>query len=122
MVRLYVEGALHLGADRDRFSAALENSASRRNQRAVIIGPARARQPEQTQPRGNAPLGVGVDKDMPMIESAQQSEVSRHQHAVAEHVARHIADSDHGDLAVLDIAPELAEMALDELPGAAGGN
>src|SRR5260370_42160240 len=59
---------------------------------------------------------------MPMIESAQQSEVPRHQHAVAEHVARHIADADDSDLAALDIAPELAEMALDEFPGAAGGN
>src|SRR5260370_18441630 len=73
---------------------------------------------------GDAALGsrFGVDKDMAMIESAQQSEVPRHQDAVAEHVARHVADADDGDLAALDIAPELAEMALDEFPGAAGGN
>ncbi len=124
MVRLDVEGALHLGADRDGFGAALENAAARRNQRAVIVGPARARQPEQPQPLGKASLGIrlGVDKDMPVIEGGEQSEVSRHQHAVAEHVARHVADADDGDLAALDVAPELAEMALDEFPGAAGGD
>src|SRR5260370_18380757 len=124
MVRSDVEGALHLGADWDRFGAALETAAAGRNQRAVIVGPVRPGQAEQTLPLGEAALGirVGVDKDMPMIESAQQSEVPRHQHAVAEHVARHVADADEGDLAAFDIAPQLAEMALDEFPGAAGGN
>src|ERR1700730_2552344 len=59
---------------------------------------------------------------MPVIEGGEQSEMPRHQHAVAEHVAGHVADADYGDFAALDIAPELAEMALDELPGSARGN
>src|SRR6202030_3266184 len=81
-------------------------------------------QPQQTQPLGKAPFGIrlGIDKDMPVIEGGEQSEVPRHQHAVAEHVAGHVADADHGDFAAFNIAPELAEMALDELPGSARGN
>ena len=124
MVRLDLEAALHLGADWDGFGAALENAAARRNHRAVIVGPARPRQPEQTLPLCEATLdiGVGVDKDMPVIEGGAQPQVSRHQHAVAEHVARHVADADDADLAALDIPPELAEVALDQLPGAAGGD
>src|SRR5262249_30529882 len=56
---------------------------------------------------------------MQVIESAEQSQVARHQHTVAEHVARHVADSDQAQFTLLDVAPELAEMPLDELPGAA---
>src|SRR4051812_47062290 len=58
---------------------------------------------------------------MPVIEGGEQSEVSRHQHAVAEHVAGHVADADDGDFAALDVSSELPKMALDQLPGAAGG-
>src|SRR5271155_3117261 len=59
---------------------------------------------------------------MPVIEGGEKSEVSRHQHPVAEHVTRHVTDTDYCDLAALDISPELAEMAFHELPGAAGGD
>src|SRR6266481_2650595 len=59
---------------------------------------------------------------MAVIEGPQQPEVARHQHAVAEHVPGHVADADYRHLAGLDVAPELAEMALDELPGAAGSD
>ena len=47
---------------------------------------------------------------------------SRQQHAVAEHVARHVADADHGERLGLDVDAHLAEVALDRLPGAAGGD
>ena len=118
MVRLDLEAALHLGADWDGFGAALENAAARRNHRAVIVGPARPRQPEQTLPLCEATLdiGVGVDKDMPVIEGGAQPQVSRHQHAVPEHVARHVADSDDGEVLALDVVAQLAEVALDRLP------
>ena len=62
-----------LDENNEGLGAALENAAPWRNQSPVIIGPARSRQPEQTQPLGETALGigVGVDKDMPVIEGAQ---------------------------------------------------
>ena len=46
----------------------------------------------------------------------------RQQHAIAEHVAGHVADADNGESLVLDVAAQLAEMALDRFPGAARGD
>ncbi len=56
---------------------------------------------------------------MQMIEGADQLDVGREQHAVAEDVARHVADADDGEVSGLDVGAELAEMPLDQLPGAA---
>ncbi len=53
-----------------------------------------------------------------MVERADQLDVPREQHPVAEHVAGHIADSDDRGLRALDVGAELAEMALDRLPRA----
>ncbi len=39
--------------------------------------------------------------------------------AVAEDVARHVADADAGEVLRLDVGPKLAEMPLDQLPRAA---
>ena len=47
---------------------------------------------------------------------------SRQQHAVAEHVARHVADTDHAERLALDVDIHLAEVALDALPGATRGD
>ena len=57
-----------------------------------------------------------------MVEGADQPDVAGEQHAVAEHVAGHVADSDNGEVGGLDVGPELAEVALDRLPGAARGD
>ncbi len=43
-------------------------------------------------------------------------------HAVAEHVARHVADARDRDRLGLVVDVDLAEVALDRLPGAAGGD
>ena len=40
------------------------------------------------------------------------------EHAVAEHVARHVPDADHGEVLVLDVLAELPEVAAHRLPGA----
>src|SRR3989475_3523839 len=45
--------------------------------------------------------------------------MAREQHAVAEHVARHVADPGHREVARLRIHAELAEVALYRFPGAA---
>jgi hypothetical protein len=54
--------------------------------------------------------------------AAEQTRLLRQQHAVAEDVARHVADADAGEGARLDVAAELAEVALHRLPGALGGD
>ena len=59
---------------------------------------------------------------MTMIECRQQTDVPRQQHSVAEHVAGHIADADDGEVLLLNVDADLAEMALDALPGAAGSD
>ena len=60
---------------------------------------------------------------MQMIEGRQHLEVTRQQHAVAEHVAGHVADADHGDIvAGLDVLAHFPEMAFDRLPGTARGD
>ena len=41
---------------------------------------------------------------------------SLEQHAVAEHVAAHVADADDGEGVGLDVDAELAEVALDATP------
>ena len=57
-----------------------------------------------------------------MVEGRQQTDLFRQQHAVAEHVARHVAAADDGEGLGLDVLAELAEVALHRLPGAAGGD
>ena len=57
-----------------------------------------------------------------MVERRDQLERFRQQHAVAEHVARHVAATDHLDRVRLDVDPSLQEMALDRDPRALGGD
>ena len=47
---------------------------------------------------------------------------ARQQHAVAEHVARHVADAGDGEVGRLRVDAHLAEVALDRLPRAARGD
>ena len=54
--------------------------------------------------------------------AADQPDVLAQQHAVAEHVAGHVADADAGEVLLLAVAAERAEVALDRLPGAARGD
>ena len=49
---------------------------------------------------------------MHVVEGGDQLGVLRAQQAVAEDVARHIADADTGEIGSLDVATELAKMAL----------
>src|ERR1700759_5087392 len=67
-------------------------------------------------------IGVGVNKDVAMIERADQTQMPRHQHAIAKDVARHVSDTDDGHIVRLDVASELAEMAFDEFPSPARGD
>ena len=67
-------------------------------------------------------IGSGVDEDVAVVEGGEELDRARPQHAVAEDVARHVADADDGERRALDVGPELAEMPLHRFPGAAGGD
>src|SRR5690606_1748901 len=94
------------------------------DQRGVVIGPARARQPEQALALGvrTCRVRVRVDEDVPVVERGDQADVPGEQHAVAEHVAGHVADAHAGEVLRLGVVPQGAEVALDRLPGAASGD
>ena len=57
-----------------------------------------------------------------MVERGDELDRALAQHAVAEHVARHVADAGHGERRLADIDVELAEMTLHRFPGAARGD
>ncbi len=59
---------------------------------------------------------------MAVVEGGQQPDVGRQQHAVAEHVAAHVADTDDAEVLGLRVVAEAAEVALHALPGAARGD
>ena len=54
-----------------------------------------------------------------MVEGRHQLDVPREQHAVAEHVARHVADAHDREVLRLRVVAPLAEVALHALPRAA---
>ena len=90
----------------------------------VVVGPRRARQPEQPLALAQAGrrVGVRIEEDVAVVERRHQPDVPREQHAVAEHVARHVADAGDGEVRRLRVDAHFAEVALDRLPGAARGD
>ena len=122
--RLDAQHLPRLGRERDRLGGAVVDAAARRQQRLVVVHPRRARQVEQPLALGPARRRVGhrVDEDVAVVEGGQKLGVLRQQHAVAEHVARHVADAGHGERRGLDVLVELAEVALHQFPGAARGD
>ena len=113
--------ALHLGAQRDRLGA---RARTRRRPwrswpcRSPASSSAAARTAACAR-RSSRGAGIGIDEDVAVIEGRHQPDVLRQQHAVAEHVARHVADAHHAERLALDVDVHLAEVALDALPGAA---
>ena len=59
---------------------------------------------------------------MAVIEGRHELDVARQQHAVAEHVARHVADARDGEVGGLRVDAHLAEVALHRFPRAARGD
>ncbi len=57
-----------------------------------------------------------------MVERGDQANVLGEQHAVAEHVAGHVADADDGEVLCLRVHAQLAEVVLHRLPRAARGD
>ena len=97
----------------DRLGGARVDAAARAEQAAVVVVPARARQLEQPLALGEARrrIGVRIDEDVAVIEGGDQPDLLRQQHAVAEHVARHVADADHRERLALTVLAQLEEHA-----------
>ena len=84
----------------DRLGGARVHAAARRDARAVVVGPRRS---------GRARTGAAVrrttargrdrvQEDVAVVERGDELDVLGEQHAVAEHVARHVADADDGEV------------------------
>src|SRR5436189_88388 len=115
---LHVEGSARLRWERDGLRGAIEHAASRGETVAVVVRPRGTGQLEQASALlpADARVGVGVDEDLTVVEGPEQADVPRQQHAVAEHVAGHVADAHDGEVLALDVVAELAEMPLDRFP------
>ena len=115
------EGA-DFGAERNGFQRPGEDAAALADPGPVVIVPRGPRQGEEALALGVAGrrVGVGVEEDVAMVEGGLQADLARQQHAVAEHVARHVAAADDGEGLGLDVLAHLAEVTLHRLPGAAG--
>ena len=105
----------------DGFRAAREDAAAPGDELRVVVGPGGARQLEEALAFAMAFLGVGrgVEEDVAVVERRHELDVTREQHAVAEHVARHVADPGHREVDGLRIDAELAKVALHRFPCAA---
>ena len=114
----------------DALVAPREDAAAGGDLVAVVVGPGRARlfeQPLALGKGGFAGSGSGIDEDVAMVEGGDEPGLARQQHAVAEHVARHVAAAGGRERLLLDVPglvalAHLAEMPLHRLPGAARGD
>ncbi len=114
----------HLRGDLDRLERARIHAAALADQLGVIVRPARTRHLEHARAllEGGRGHRVRVEEDVAVVERAHQADVLGQQHAVAEHVAGHVADADHGEVLLLAIAAQRAEVALDRLPRTTRGD
>ncbi len=119
---LETQHRLHRRRQRDRLRRAQEDAAAARDLLAVVVFPRRAGQGEQPLALRERRCRIRrrVEEDVLMIERRLQPHVRRQQHAVAEHVTRHVADAAGRELLRLNVDAELAEVALHALPRAAG--
>ncbi|MCY1168558.1 hypothetical protein D9M73_85560 [compost metagenome] len=108
----------------DDLVGAREHAAALGDERSVVIGPARPRQSKHTRTLGPAGGGVGIriEEDMAVVERRDDLQRFAEQHAVAEHVARHVATADDADRLRLHVHAALGEVALDADPRALGGD
>ena len=119
-----LEQVLRLARQGETLGAARKHAAALGNRSLRIILPGRPRQLEQALPffERARRIGRGVDEDMLVIEGGDQPDMRGLQHAVAEDVARHVADAGDGKVLPLHVDSHFAKMALDAFPCAAGGD
>ncbi len=121
LLRRHAERRSRVDAQRDRLGGTRVHPAAGRDQPRVVVGPRRTWELEQAPALGERHLGVGigVDEDVAVVEGGDQSEVPRTQHAVAEDVTGHVADSDRGERLRVGVLAQHACVSPDALPGAA---
>ena len=61
-------------------------------------------------------IGIRVEEHVPVVERGDQPDVPRQQHAVAEHVAGHVADADDREVRVLHVDAELRGSGASPTP------
>ena len=118
------ERFLDLRRQRDGLGAAREHPAAFADQLTPVVVPAGTGQLEQALAfleRGRRDRRR-VQEDVAVVKRGDQSDVLGQQHAVAEHVTRHVADAGGGEVLLLGVHAEGAEVALDRLPRAARGD
>ena len=112
------EPRAQLGRDRDRLQRARVHPAACGDVCGVVVGPRRTRPLEQPASfcERLGRIRVGIEEQVPVIERGDELDVLRQQHRVTEHVARHVADADHGEVVVIGIDLQVAEVAPHRLP------
>src|SRR5262249_10499354 len=98
--------------------------ASFGDQALVVVLPARAWQSEQalTLCKAHFWIGIRIDENIAVIESSKQLDRVFAQHAIAEHVTRHVADTSHVERGFADIDICFAEVSFHRFPGATRGD
>jgi hypothetical protein len=97
---------------------------ARAQERLVVVLPGGAGQGEEPLPlqKRDGGVRVRVEQDVAVVEGGEQPDLVGQEHAVAEDVARHVADADHGEGIDRRVLAELAEVPLDGFPGTPGGD
>ena len=115
---------LRLRQQRDLLCAAREYAAALGDQLLVVILPTRSRQCEHARTLREAffGIGTGIDEDVAVVERRHELDGVLPQHAVAEHVARHVADAHDCKRCPRNIGVEFAEMPLDRFPSTPRGD
>ena len=83
--------------------------------------PTTSRELEQPLPLGEARrgIGIGIDEHVAVVERGDELHVRRPQEAVAEHVARHVADADDREAGGVGVDVQRTEVRLHRDPRAA---
>ncbi len=99
---------------RNAFRRARKYAAAFGNQLLVVVLPGGSRQLEQASSLRQRALRIrrGVDEDIAVIERGRELDRVLEQHAVAEYVARHIADAGDRERRMANIDIHFAEMPL----------
>ena len=123
-LRLDVERLTHLFRQRNPLGGPGKDTAALGDGRRVVVTPRRGSQIKEPAPLGEARLriGAGIEEDVIVVEGAHELDVRREQHRVTEHIPRHVADADDGEVVRLDGHSETPEMAPDRFPRPASGD
>ena len=123
-VSLDVERFSDFGRQRNRLCRTLEDTPSLGDQLRVVVGPAGARQLEQTFAliERFRSIWTWIQEDVQMIEGGDKPDVLGQQHAIAKNITSHVANAHDREVSHLTVDPELTEMALHRFPNTLGSD